>query len=82
MPDGALLGVQHITTDDYVMIVGFIDQTQVNLNADDYGGELDPHGADLVSHFSSPYHTCTYLFADGQPHGRCPLLQPVPDWQH
>ncbi|EPS93600.1 hypothetical protein FOMPIDRAFT_1084629, partial [Fomitopsis schrenkii] len=48
IPDSALLGVQHITTDDYVMIVGFIDQTQVNLQADDYGGELDPHGADLM----------------------------------
>ncbi|KZT63549.1 hypothetical protein DAEQUDRAFT_770517 [Daedalea quercina L-15889] len=48
MPDGTLLGVQHITTPDYVMIVGYIDQTQVNLAADDYGGELDPHGADLM----------------------------------
>jgi len=46
MPDGTLKGVQHITTPDYVMIVGFLDQTQVNLAASDYGGELDPHGAD------------------------------------
>ncbi|KZT74439.1 hypothetical protein DAEQUDRAFT_761294 [Daedalea quercina L-15889] len=46
MPAGTLLGVQHITTPDYIMIVGFIDQTQVNLNANDSGGELDPHGAD------------------------------------
>lgn len=30
------------------MIVGFLDQTKVNLAADDYGGELDPHGADEV----------------------------------
>ncbi|KAH9843802.1 uncharacterized protein C8Q71DRAFT_719500 [Rhodofomes roseus] len=46
MPAGTLQGVQHITTPDYIMIVGFIDQTQVNLAASDYGGELDPHGAD------------------------------------
>ena len=40
IPDGALLGVQHITTSDYVMIVGFIDQTQVNIAASDFGGEV------------------------------------------
>lgn len=48
MPAGTLLGVSHITTPDYVMIVGFLDQTKVNLAASDYGGELDPHGADEV----------------------------------
>lgn len=36
-------------TADYVQVVGFIDQTKINLAADDFGGELDPHGADLVS---------------------------------
>jgi len=33
---------------DYIQIAGFINQTQINLTPDDYGGELDPHGADLV----------------------------------
>ncbi|KAH9938661.1 uncharacterized protein B0H18DRAFT_866217 [Fomitopsis serialis] len=46
MPEGTLQGLQHITTPDYIMIVGFLDQTKVNLAASDYGGELDPHGAD------------------------------------
>jgi hypothetical protein len=32
-------------TPDYVQVVGFIDQTKINLAADDTGGELDPHGA-------------------------------------
>lgn len=32
-------------TPDYVQVVGFIDQTKINLAADDSGGELDPHGA-------------------------------------
>lgn len=27
-------------------VTGFIDQTQINIEADDEGGELDPHGAD------------------------------------
>ena len=49
IPDGALQGVQFMRTPDYVQVVGFIDQTQINMAADDGGGELDPHGADLVS---------------------------------
>lgn len=36
-------------TPDYVQVVGFIDQTLINIQAGDFGGELDPHGADLVS---------------------------------
>jgi hypothetical protein len=49
IPNGALKGVQYLVTSEYIQIAGFIDQTQVNMNAEDYGGELDPHGADLVS---------------------------------
>ncbi|KAF8119985.1 hypothetical protein EV363DRAFT_1228633 [Boletus edulis] len=47
IPAGALKGVQFIRTPDYIQIAGFIDQTQINIAASDYGGELDPHGADL-----------------------------------
>jgi hypothetical protein len=45
------MSVQFIKTPDYIQIAGFIHQTLVNLAADDYGGELDPHGADLVRLF-------------------------------
>ena len=34
-------------TSAYVQVVGFIDQTKINIAAGDYGGEMDPHGADL-----------------------------------
>ncbi|KAG6812664.1 hypothetical protein H0H92_001422 [Tricholoma furcatifolium] len=47
IPNGALQGVQFMRTPDYVQVVGFIDQTQINIAAGDWGGELDPHGADL-----------------------------------
>ncbi|GLB45547.1 putative macrofage activating glycoprotein [Lyophyllum shimeji] len=47
IPAGALTGVQFMKTKDYVQVVGFIDQTKVNLAGDDFGGEMDPHGADL-----------------------------------
>ncbi|TFK20393.1 hypothetical protein FA15DRAFT_129219 [Coprinopsis marcescibilis] len=47
IPEGALTGVQWITTPDYVQAVGFIDQTMINIVEGDWGGEMDPHGADL-----------------------------------
>jgi len=47
IPAGALKGVQFMKTPDYVQVVGFIDQTLINLSSDDFGGELDPHGADF-----------------------------------
>lgn len=28
-------------------VTGFVDQTLINIEAADYGGEMDPHGADL-----------------------------------
>jgi hypothetical protein len=34
-------------TADYVQVVGYINQIEVDLLANDTGGELDPHGADL-----------------------------------
>jgi len=48
IPEGALTGVQYMKTPDYVQVVGFIDQTKINMLKGDYGGEMDPHGADLV----------------------------------
>jgi len=47
IPSGALTGVQFMKTPDYVQVVGFIDQTKINMLKDDFGGEMDPHGADL-----------------------------------
>jgi len=43
---GAITGAQWLYAKNYVQVVGFIDQTAVNLNAQDEGGELDPHGDD------------------------------------
>jgi hypothetical protein len=46
IPAGALTGVQFMKTPDYIQVVGRIDQTKINMQADDGGGEMDPHGAD------------------------------------
>lgn len=53
--------MQLIKTPNYIQIVGFLDQTNVNMAADDYGGELDPHGADLVSNTRSVRQLCKAL---------------------
>jgi len=47
IPHDALQGVQFMRTPDYIQVVGFIDQTKINMADGDYGGELDPHGADF-----------------------------------
>jgi hypothetical protein len=47
IPDGAITGLEFRKTPDYVQVVGFIDQTQINILKGDFGGEMDPHGADL-----------------------------------
>jgi len=47
MPEGTITGVQFTRSPDYVQVVGFMDQTKINMIAGDAGGEMDPHGADL-----------------------------------
>ncbi|KAF4615788.1 hypothetical protein D9613_012357 [Agrocybe pediades] len=46
MPKGTITGVQFTRTPDYIQVVGFMDQTKINMVAGDDGGEMDPHGAD------------------------------------
>ncbi|TFK98552.1 hypothetical protein BDV98DRAFT_512086 [Pterulicium gracile] len=47
IPEGALTGLQFMKTPAYIQIVGFLDQTKVNIQSGDGGGEFDPHGADV-----------------------------------
>ena len=58
IPEGTLQGVQYMRTPDYIQVVGFIDQTRINIAEGDFGGELDPHGADLVSSWNSSRNKC------------------------
>ncbi|KZT50886.1 hypothetical protein CALCODRAFT_443930, partial [Calocera cornea HHB12733] len=46
IPEGALQGAQLLRTPNYIQLVGFIDQTMINMQADDEGGELDGRGQD------------------------------------
>jgi hypothetical protein len=40
IPAGALQGVQFMKTPDYVQVVGFIDQSLINIKTGDSGGEM------------------------------------------
>ncbi|KAG2107420.1 uncharacterized protein F5147DRAFT_697194 [Suillus discolor] len=77
IPAGALQGVQLIKTPNYIQIAGFIDQTQVNIAANDYGGELDPHGADLRG---NPLGGLMYSNAFPSNGGNNASYQQVIDW--
>lgn len=47
LPAGSITGAQFIKTSAYIQITGFIKNSAIMVTADDQGGELDPHGADL-----------------------------------
>ncbi|KAG1852720.1 hypothetical protein F4604DRAFT_1805206 [Suillus subluteus] len=77
IPAGALQGVQLIKTPNYIQIAGFIDQTQINIAASDFGGELDPHGADLRG---NPLGGLMYSNAFPSNGGNNDSYQQVIDW--
>ncbi|KAI6042529.1 hypothetical protein EDC04DRAFT_3058510, partial [Pisolithus marmoratus] len=77
IPQGALQGVQVLKTSKYIQFAGFIDQTQVNVAAGDYGGELDPHGADLRG---NPLGGLVYSNAFPSNNGNNNSFQQVMDW--
>ncbi|KAG6334137.1 hypothetical protein ID866_4944 [Astraeus odoratus] len=77
IPAGAIQGVQVLKTSKYIQFAGYIDQTQVDLAADDYGGELDPHGADLRG---NPLGGLVYSNAFPSNGGNNNSFQQVMDW--
>ncbi|CAE7147072.1 unnamed protein product [Rhizoctonia solani] len=46
IPAGSITGVQFMKTKSYVQVTGHIKQVNINIAANDNGGEMDPHGAD------------------------------------
>ncbi|EGF97652.1 uncharacterized protein MELLADRAFT_73714 [Melampsora larici-populina 98AG31] len=74
---GALQGVQLIRTPGYIEVIGFIDQTALNLQANDTGGEEDPHGADQRG---NPLGGLMYSDAFNTPGG--PAYTQVIEWSY
>nr|AGT80110.1 macrofage activating glycoprotein [Hemileia vastatrix] len=66
-----------IRTPDYIQVVGMIDQTKLNLPADDSGGEEDPHGADSRG---NPLGSLLYSSAFNKPGG--PEYTQVIEWSY
>jgi len=48
MPPGTITAAQFMKTSAYIQITGLFNQSGVGLATNDTGGELDPHGADLL----------------------------------
>lgn len=70
MPDGTITGAQLVKTENYVMITGLIQQTNINIADGDFGGELDPGGQDLVCGLLSLMRKLTHLLIQrGNPIG-------------
>ncbi|RPD52665.1 hypothetical protein L227DRAFT_581972 [Lentinus tigrinus ALCF2SS1-6] len=79
IPAGALTGVQLTKTPDYIQVVGYIDQTKINIAGDDGGGELDPHGADFRG---NPLGGLVYSNAFTSNGGKNDSFQQVIEWHN
>ncbi|OBZ66243.1 hypothetical protein A0H81_13913 [Grifola frondosa] len=79
IPAGALTGVQFMKTPDYLQVVGFIDQSQINLQSTDGGGELDPHGADFRG---NPLGGLVYSNGFASNNGNNDTFQQVIEWHN
>jgi len=72
MPAGTLKSVQFMRTSAYVQVSGKFDQRGIGLTANDTGGELDPHGADLAGNplgglvFSNSLPTSQGIITQGE----------------
>jgi hypothetical protein len=65
IPPGTLTGVQVLNNSNYIQIVAHINQVNVNLPANDTGGELDPHGQDLSGNPQGGLLYSTAFSSDG-----------------
>ncbi|KAF8316440.1 hypothetical protein DL93DRAFT_781354 [Clavulina sp. PMI_390] len=77
MPAGTLTGVQVFKAPAYVLFSGTINQVNVNIPADDGGGELDPHGADERG---NPLGGLVYTNAFPSNNGNNNTFQQVIEW--
>ncbi|GAA5991414.1 hypothetical protein JCM5350_006917 [Sporobolomyces pararoseus] len=77
IPAGAITGLQYMKTKAYIQISGYIDQTVLGMTKDDSGGELDPHGADLLG---NPLGGL--VFSSGLPSGDNSTEQQVVEWNN
>ena len=64
-------------TEAYIQVVGLFNQTSINLDPSDGGGELDPHGADNLG---NPIGGVVY--STGLPSGDNTTYQQTESWNN
>jgi len=74
---GSITAVQFMKTSAYIQITGLFNQTGIGLMSNDTGGELDPHGADLLG---NPIGGLVY--SSGMPSGDGTTLTQVTSWNN
>ncbi|KAF8314342.1 uncharacterized protein EI90DRAFT_2917133 [Cantharellus anzutake] len=79
MPAGTLTGVQVLKAPNYILFTATLNQQNLNLQPDDGGGELDPHGADLRG---NPLGSLVYSNAFPSNNGNNNSFQQVYQWHN
>jgi len=62
---GTFTGLQILRTSEYLQIIGFINQPLLNMQASDFGGELDSGGQDTAGNPIGGLCYTTFFSADG-----------------
>jgi len=73
IPDGTIKAAQWTYTPEYIQITGLLDQTQLLIEAGDYGGEMDPVGEDYRGNPLGGLMFSNVFSEDGS-------IQQVPHW--
>lgn len=79
IPPGTLTGVQFLHAPAYVLVTGLLAQQNINIQADDDGGEMDPHGADERG---NPLGSLVYTNAFPSNGGNNNSFQQVIEWHN
>ncbi|KZP14013.1 hypothetical protein FIBSPDRAFT_797146 [Athelia psychrophila] len=74
---GSITAAQFMKTSAYIQVTGLFDQTGIGLASNDTGGELDPHGADLLG---NPIGGLVY--STGMPTGDNKTYMQVTSWNN
>ncbi|KAF9518132.1 hypothetical protein BS47DRAFT_1338723 [Hydnum rufescens UP504] len=79
MPAGTLTAVQFLKAPAYIQVTGLLNQVNIDLTADDGGGEMDPHGADERG---NPLGALVYTNAFPSNNGNNGSYQQVIQWHN
>lgn len=79
IPENTLTGVQFLKAPSYILVAGTLNQQNVDIQANDEGGELDPHGADERG---NPLGSLVYSNGFPSNNGNNNTFQQVIEWHN